>query len=310
MIVLFGPTASGKSDLALRLAEHHGGTVINADSMQLYRDLSVLSARPGGEAERRVPHRLYGVLEADQPGSVGDWLEQVDGELARARAERRLPVVVGGTGLYCRALLDGLAPVPPIPDEVRLEVRRLAQWGGPAALMRRLRQLDPADCVRLDDPQRLMRALEVVVATGRPLRVWQADPPRRLPLPEPIVRLALAPPRAPLAGRIERRLRAMIDDGALDEVRALRDRGIGRSNPVMKALAVPELLAHLDGALDLESALQRAAARTRRYAKRQVTWLRHRMADFEVVPGWGEALAADRPGAVRMAGSGRVAERA
>jgi tRNA dimethylallyltransferase len=289
MVVLFGPTASGKSDLALRLADAHRGTVINADSMQLYRDLRILTARPGPELERRAPD-----------------------ELADARAAGRMPVVVGGTGLYVRALLDGIAPVPAIPADVRAEVRRLHARDGTAGVRRRLHERDRPGVdgpMAACDPQRLMRALEVVLATGRTLRDWQAAAPRRLDLPGPRVLVALAPPRDALHERIELRLRAMVANGALDEVRALRALQLAPDHPLMKAVAVRPLLDWLDGGIDPDTAFRRAIIETRRYAKRQYTWLRHRMPDFSIRTAFGEAIAVDALPSLEphgMAGAGEV----
>ena len=291
--VVAGPTASGKSALALRLAEAVHGVIINADSMQLYRELRILTARPTPEDEARVPHRLYGVLDARDPASVGRWLELAGAAVAEARAQRRPAIVVGGTGLYLHALLHGLAPVPDVPAATRRAARaRLAKLG-PAALHAELARLDPvmAAHLRPTDPQRVARAYEVIVATGRSLAVWQTAPPVRVELPAPWVGVALMPPRAALHERIERRLRAMIERGALAELEALRRRALDPELPLMKAVAVPELLAHLDGKVDLETALDRAIVQTRRYAKRQSTWLRHQLPELRRLDAFGETVA-------------------
>lgn len=316
MIVIFGPTASGKSGLALHLAEAHRGTIINADSMQLYRDLRILTARPDPDATGRAPHELYGVLGAHEVASVGDWLVRVETAMAEASAADRLPIVVGGTGLYIRALLDGIAPVPPIAEEVRADVRYLYAQEGVPGLRARLKRADPAfanEAAAPGDPQRLMRALEVVLSTDRSLSAWQAEAPRRLDLPHAPLLIALAPPRAELASRIEIRLRAMVASGALEEVRALRSLGLAQSHPLMKALAVRPLLGLLAGEIDRGAAIRKATVETRRYAKRQFTWLRHRMPDFTVHAAFGDALirqAADEPapGSFWPGSDGRVAE--
>lgn len=288
-IVIGGPTASGKSTLALHLAETFGGVVINADSMQLYRELRIVTARPGPAEQARAPHRLYGVLAADQPGSAGRWLELAQAAIEEARG--RPPVVVGGTGLYLHALLHGLAEVPPIPADVRAAAGRLYDELGGPAFREELQARDPVMAARLEahDRQRLIRAYEVVSATDRSLADWQADAPLRVVLPEPVVGLALVPPRAALYARIADRLSAMIEAGALDELRALRDLRLAPGLPLMKAVAVRELLAHVEGRLDLASALARATLQTRRYAKRQLTWLRHQMPELTPVPRFGDA---------------------
>jgi tRNA dimethylallyltransferase len=293
LIVIGGPSASGKSALALRLAEALDGVIINADSMQLYRELPLLTARPGPADEARVPHRLFGVLGAADPASVGRWLELAGEAIAASTGAGRLPIVVGGTGLYLSALLRGLAPVPPVPAAARAAAEAmLERLGGPglhAELMRR----DPVMAARLrpSDRQRLIRAFEVLAATGRSLADWQALPRFRPRLPQPIEGFALLPPRAELHLRIERRLRAMLAAGALDELRALRLAHPEPDLPLLKAVAVPEFLAHLDGRLDLAEALARAVIRTRQYAKRQVTWLRHQLPELEPLQGFGDAPA-------------------
>ncbi|MGH6912759.1 MAG: tRNA (adenosine(37)-N6)-dimethylallyltransferase MiaA [Geminicoccales bacterium] len=289
-IVIGGPTASGKSSLALHLAETCGGVIINADSMQLYRELRIVTARPGQAEEARVAHRLYGVLAADQPGSAGRWLALAQAALEEA-CQGRPPVVVGGTGLYLHALLHGLAAVPPVTSAIRVAAAQLYdQLGGPG-FRALLRTRDPVTAARLEahDRQRLIRAYEVVTATGRSLAEWQARAPLRLVLPEPVVGLALVPPRALLHARIADRLAAMIDAGALDELEALSALRLAPDLPLMKAVAVRELLAHVEGRLDLASALARATVQTRRYAKRQLTWFRHQMPELTPLPGFGDA---------------------
>jgi tRNA dimethylallyltransferase len=292
LIVIAGATASGKSALALRLAEAAGGVIINADSMQLYRDLQIVTARPTTADEARAPHRLFGILDADDPASVGRWLQLAQAAIAEARAARRPAVVVGGTGLYLHALLHGLAPVPDIPEGVRTAARmRLLERGLPA-LRAELAELDPVMAARLrpTDRQRLLRAYEVIVATGRSLAAWQEMPPVRVDLPERRFGIALTPPRAALYQRIERRLRAMVEGGALEELRSLHRRGLPADLPLMKAVAVPELMAYVSGGVDLETALARAIVQTRRYAKRQITWLRHRLPELRPVAAFGESI--------------------
>jgi tRNA dimethylallyltransferase len=290
-IVIGGPTASGKSTLALRLAEACAGVIVNADSMQLYRELRIVTARPSPADEARVPHRLYGVLAADQPGSAGSWLPMAKAAIDAAQAQGRPAIVVGGTGLYLHALLHGLADVPPVPAEARAAAAALyRQLGGPA-FHAELRARDPVMAARLapHDRQRLIRAFEVVEATGRSLAAWQADPPTCVALPQPVTGIALMPPRAEVYARIGRRLEGMIAAGALDELQALRSLGLSPELPLLKAVAVRELLGHLEGRSDLDAALARATIQTRRYAKRQLTWLRHQLPGLTPVARFGNA---------------------
>lgn len=279
VLVLAGPTASGKSALALRLAERLGGVVINADSMQVYADLRVLTDRPSAADEARMPHRLYGVLDAAERGSAAWWRAAALAEIAAAGRAGRVAILCGGTGLYLRALLDGIAEIPPVPPAVLAEAAaRHAALGG-EGFRDELRRLDPATAERLfpGDGQRLQRAWAVVRATGRPLSAWQAD---AVPPPAGLAfrRVLLFPPRPVSAEAIERRFRAMIASGALEEVRQLVVRRLDPSLPVMKALGVPQLAAILEGRSSLDEAVAASVVATRRYAKRQRTWFRHQFA--------------------------------
>jgi tRNA dimethylallyltransferase len=292
LIVIAGPTASGKSALALRVAEAERGVVINADSMQLYRELRILTARPTPADEARVPHRLYGVLDAEDPASAGRWLELAGAAISEATAEGRTAVVVGGTGLYLHALLHGLAPVPDIPAAIRSAARARLATLGPVAFHAELARIDPVVAGRLrpTDRQRLLRAYEVVAGTGCSLAAWQEASPLRVKLPERQLGIVLLPPRAPLCERIERRLHQMIEHGALAELEALRRRCLDPGLPLMKAVGIPELLAHVAGKVDLETALHRAVVQTRRYAKRQSTWLRHQLPELRRFEAFGETV--------------------
>jgi tRNA dimethylallyltransferase len=284
VILIAGPTASGKSGLALELAAALHGTIINADSLQAYRDLRILSARPDDAALARVPHLLYGYLDAAERGSVGRWRALALAEIAAAHAAGRLPIVVGGTGLYLRALQHGLASIPPIPAAIRGEAAELYRLLGGAAFRERLAALDPAGAARLPpgDRQRLMRAWEVVRATGRPLGTWQTRTAAASPYR--FASVLLAPPREALYAACDARLHAMITRGALDEAAALGARGLDPSLPAMKAVGVPELLRHWRGEMGLDEAVAAAQRATRRYAKRQMTWFRHQMVPDLVLP--------------------------
>jgi tRNA dimethylallyltransferase len=280
VLLIAGPTASGKSALALALAERHGGVVINADSMQVYRELSILTARPTPADEARAPHRLYGIVSAAEAYSVARWLAAARAEIDAAIDAGRPAIVVGGTGLYFQALTQGLSPIPDVSDAVRAEARALAAELGSAGLHARLAEVDPEGAARLrpSDPQRLIRAWEVWAGTGRPLTHWQALPPDPPGLALPWRGLVLAPERSWLYARCDTRLDAMVAQGALDEVRTLAD--LDPTLPARRALGVPELLRHVQGEIDLETALSAARTATRRYAKRQLTWLRNKMVSW------------------------------
>jgi tRNA dimethylallyltransferase len=280
-ILIAGPTASGKSALALTLAEELGGIVINADAMQVYRDLRVMTARPTPADEARVPHRLYGVLDAAEPGSVGAWLAPAEEALAEARRIGRRPIVVGGSGLYFRALTEGLSPIPSIPASHREEARALHDQIGADAFRARLGAHDPDAAARIaaSDTQRLLRAWAVFAATGRPLSQWQKL--QGQPLAGSAVRVVVEPDREGLYAAIEARLDAMVAGGGLEEVRRLLARRLDPGLPAMKALGVPQFRAVLEGEKSLEEAVEAAKTATRRYAKRQMTWFRNQMMSWE-----------------------------
>lgn len=282
VLLIAGPTASGKSGLALAVAQHFGGTVINADSMQVYRELRVLTARPSEAEMSLVPHRLYGELSGAAPCSAGSWRSLALEAIAEAQAAGRLPIVTGGTGLYLKALQEGLAPVPPVPPSVRDAVSARFDAIGGAAFHAELAASDPrmAARLRVKDRQRLIRAREVLQATGRSLADWQQAQPEAPKDPMSAARfwsIVLMPPRTELYAACDRRFLAMIDAGALEEVRALMALGLSPHLPVMKSLGAPELLRHLEGGLDLSEAVTQAQTKTRRYAKRQMTWLRNQV---------------------------------
>jgi len=284
-VLIAGPTASGKSALALELALGAGGTVINADSMQVYRDLRIITARPTHGEEARVPHRLYGHVDAAVNFSAGAWVSDAATALEEAKALGRLPVFVGGTGLYFKALTAGLSVVPPIPAEVREDVRARLERNGVEALHAELARRDPraAERLNLRDRTRIARALEVIEATGRSLLEWhhEGQPPL---LPKDSFRAVfLAPEREELYARIDARFDAMLGAGAMKEVERLAARQLDPLLPAMKAHGVPALIRHLRGELSLEEAATIGRADTRHYAKRQFTWFRHQLPEFEWV---------------------------
>jgi len=275
VLIVAGPTCSGKSALALALAQALGGVVINADSMQVYRELRVLTARPTREEEAQVPHRLYGVRPAAEPGNAAWWREAARAEIAAARAARRLPILCGGTGMYFATLRQGLAEIPVIDGAARAEARTLLAEIGPAALHARLALADPDTAARLrpSDSQRLARAWEVLRATGRGLAAWQASPSATATMP--CAAILLDPPREALREAIAGRFAAMLEQGALDEVRGLLALGLDPALPAMRAHGVPELSAYLRGEISLDDAARRAELVTGQYTKRQATWFRH-----------------------------------
>jgi tRNA dimethylallyltransferase len=282
-VLIAGPTASGKSALALRLARETDGTIVNADSMQVYGVLDRLTAQPTAGEMRQAPHRLYGHVSPSEAYSTGRWLADVaalaQGELAGGRRA----IFVGGTGLYFKALTEGLSDMPQIPAEVRSRWRaRLAAEGAPALhLVLAERDAEGAARLKPADGQRIVRALEVLEASGRPIGDWQGA--RAAPLVDAAsaTRIVIEPDRAALAQRIEARLRRMVEEGALDEVDALLALRLDPQLPAMKAIGVREFAGLLDGTATLEAAIEAAAAATRRYAKRQATWFRHQLG-----PGW------------------------
>jgi tRNA dimethylallyltransferase len=287
VILIAGPTASGKSRLALELAADERGVIVNADSMQVYRELRVLTARPTEADEAAAPHRLYGHVPAATRYSVGAWLADVALILEEARRGGRPAIVVGGTGLYFKALREGLAAMPAVPAKVREEVAAEAEGVETPALHARLAALDPesAGLIRPSDRSRIVRALEVFAVTGMPIAVWQ-----KTGAAKPLVdaaqarRLVLSPDRAELHRRIATRAEAMVAGGALDEVRALAALDLDPAMPAMKAIGVRELRDHLAGKTSRTETVAAIATETRRYARRQLTWFRNQMADWPVAP--------------------------
>ncbi|MFY8094394.1 MAG: tRNA (adenosine(37)-N6)-dimethylallyltransferase MiaA [Niveispirillum sp.] len=279
VLVIGGPTASGKSGLALAFAKRAGGVVINADSMQVYADLRVVTARPSVADEADAPHTLYGVVPASVRMSAARWRELALAEIDRAHAIGLLPIVVGGTGLYLRSLMQGLSDIPDIPADVRQAAMDLQAAIGSPELHARLAAVDPVTASRLHptDSQRLIRAWEVVQATGRSISDWQAAPPTDVPTHLSFTTLVVEPPRPRLYAQCDQRFLTMLEQGAEAEVAALMAQGLDPVLPAMKALGVPEIAAILSGAMEREPAIIKAQQLTRNYAKRQLTWFRNQM---------------------------------
>ncbi|MCK5909381.1 MAG: tRNA (adenosine(37)-N6)-dimethylallyltransferase MiaA [Caulobacter sp.] len=280
--LIAGPTASGKSAYALQLAERMGGEIVNADSMQIYAGLRVLTAGPSPQEVARAPHHLFGVVDAAVGWSVGRWLEAATTALSEIAARGNPAIGVGGTGLYCRALTHGLADVPPVPETQREISGLLYAARGEAEFREILKPLDPEAEARIEvgDRQRLVRAHAVAIATGKSLTAWQTDTKPAL-APGSWKGLVLDPPRADLYARCDGRLAVMVQQGALDEVRAVDARGLDPALPALKAVGYREFAAHLRGETTLEQALDAARQETRRYAKRQLTWFRNQTPDWE-----------------------------
>jgi tRNA dimethylallyltransferase len=271
-VLIAGPTASGKSAAALALAEKLGGTIVNADSMQVYAEPRILTARPSDADMARAPHLLYGHVSVREPYSVGRYQEDAGGTLAKAR----LPIFVGGTGLYFAALTEGLADIPPVPASIREAVRAKREEMGAEAFHAELAARDPASAnLSVGDTQRTLRAMEVLEATGEPLSYWQAKAGKPVLAGLKLARFVLSPPRAVLHARIDARFDAMLGAGAMEEAAVLS--GLDPALPATKILGLRELLAARAGAMDVASAARLAKAATSQYAKRQVTWFRHRM---------------------------------
>lgn len=280
-LLIMGPTASGKSALALALAARLGGEIVNADSMQVYRDFRVLTARPTPEEEAQASHHLYGHVDAGEAYSVGRWLDEAMAAISAIRARGVLPIVVGGTGLYFRALTVGLAEMPAPDPALRAHLRRRADEAGAPALHAELATRDPAAAARLspNDAPRILRALEMLETTGESITALRASTAPLL-APEVWLGVALTPERAPLYAAINARFESMLAAGALEEVRALAQRGLDPTLPAMKAHGAPALMAHLRGEISLEEAAEIARRDTRRYAKRQFTWIAGQLPDW------------------------------
>ena len=276
ILIVAGPTASGKSSLALAAADKYNGVIINCDAMQVYRELRLITARPSSEDEAKVSHKLYGVIPAVEACSAGIWRELAVAEIETCWRADRLPIVTGGTGLYIRALMEGLTDIPEIPREIREEVTERRDQIGPEAFRKELAKFDPVSAERLNptDSQRMIRAYEVYLGTERSLTDWHQDAPTTPPLEANYQSIIFEPPRDELYTKCEVRFDWMIDNGVLDEVRALMELNLEPSLPVMKALGVPELIAHLRDDITLEDAVIAVKQATRHYAKRQMTWFR------------------------------------
>lgn len=278
-ILITGPTASGKSALALQFARRHDGVVINADSMQVYDTLRVVTARPSEAEMGGERHELYGHVPAGQTYSTGDWLREAGVLLERLKHENCLPVFVGGTGLYFKALTGGLSEMPAIPADLRSEIRQRLETEGADALHRELAEVDPAMAERLNpgDGQRIVRALEVIRATGRSISEFQKQSGPQLVDPDRALKLVVLPDRAVLHDRINRRFEKMMDQGAVEEVEALLALGLKPEMPAMKAIGVAQIADMLAGRITRHEAVERSSAATRQYAKRQMTWFRNQM---------------------------------
>ena len=287
LLIIGGTTASGKSALALKIAQRFNGSIINADSAQLYKDLPILTARPDPTEEQRAPHHLYGLLEADQPIDAAKWLSSVGPVLQELDKSGGLAILVGGTGLYIHALLHGLAPVPSISEEVRAGVRALPL----IEVRRQLELVDPDLARRLEpgDRQRLMRGLEVIRETGRSLVYWQSQPHIRLPIHRNIKGFAFVPPRQPLRGRIRARFEKMLENGTVEEVEKLLVQSPDPlSLPIAKVLGLREIIALIEGEMSEEAAIERVSIRTAQYAKRQSTWFRLKLSELELVEAFAD----------------------
>ena len=290
-ILIHGPTASGKTALSIDLAEKLGGEVINADSMQVYKDLNVLTARPSEEELKTVPHHLFGHVDAEIRYSTGKWMEDAKRKIASIQKRGHIPIIAGGTGLYFLSLVQGLSEIPPVPEEIRAEVRNIQLTEGTHGLHARLQNVDPDSAERLErtDRQRLSRAYEVWLATGKAISEFQSKRSKPVLGDGDWLGVALTPPRARLYARIDRRFESMMMQGAMLEAEALVERGLDPELPAMKAHGMPWLAAFIRGEMDAETAADNAKRDTRRYAKRQFTWIGRQF------PFWPRIPAMDLP---------------
>lgn len=291
VLIVCGPTASGKSGLALALAERFDGVLINADSMQVYRDLAVVTARPGEDDLSRAPHRLYGFLDASDKCSAGQWRDLALAEIGDAAAAGRLPIVVGGTGLYLKALMRGLHDLPDVPGQVREALMERLEREGPGALHAELLAADPETASRLapGDRQRIVRALEVLQHTGRGLADWQRGETDGAPPGLDFHTLLLNPPRADLYAACDTRFETMLESGALDEVRQFAEINPAADTPLWKAVGVRPLARYLAGEIEKDAMTEQAQRDTRRYAKRQMTWFRNQIvAETEILTKYND----------------------
>ncbi|MBT3992045.1 MAG: tRNA (adenosine(37)-N6)-dimethylallyltransferase MiaA [Rhodospirillaceae bacterium] len=293
ILIIAGPTASGKSGLALAAADKYDGVIINCDSMQVYAELRLITARPSIEDEAKAPHKLYGVIPASKPCSAGIWRDLALPEIEACWAAGKLPIITGGTGLYIKALMEGLTEIPDIPSEIREEATQRREQIGFEAFHQELGEFDSVSAERLNptDSQRVIRAYEVYLGTERSLSDWHKDAPTMPPLEANYQSVIFEPPRDVLYAKCEARFDWMMEHGALDEVTALMDLKLDPTLPAMKALGVPDLIAYLNQEISLEEAVLAAKQATRRYAKRQMTWFRNQIVqDHRVIAQYSERL--------------------
>jgi tRNA dimethylallyltransferase len=286
-LLIAGPTASGKSAMALDVAAQRNGIIINTDSMQVYRELRILTARPNEEEEAQAPHRLYGMMNGAHACSAKEWATLAENEIKIAWEHGQFPILVGGTGMYFKTLLEGMAEIPEINPNIRADVRLRAKVEGAEALHAELSKVDPSIADRLEpaDSQRISRALEVFLSTGKPLSEWHKDTrPGFLDQYDQVGevdKIVLDWPRDVLYERCDKRFDMMIDQGALEEVEKLMAMQLDPTLPIMKSLGVPSLISYLQGNMSIDAALEEAKMLTRRFAKRQLTWFRNQFSDWK-----------------------------